>query len=86
MLQIEELQKIVFWKSKNNKDKEDDKNNDKNWESWIDINKKKPDKSSWRDKRSSDSYKREIPDEEDVTDNKEYNITNCPVHPRAVLF
>lgn len=61
-LYIEELQKYVF---RGKKKKDDDDKNDKP-------------KSGSIGKRSSASYRRAIPKEEEITDEQIHNISNCP--------
>ena len=68
LLYIEELQKYVFRGKKKDKDNNDDDNDDKNNKSG----------SSGSDKRSNSSYRRPTPHEDEITDFKEYHISNCP--------
>ena len=63
LLYIEELQKYVFRGKK--KDEDDDDDDDEP-------------KSGGHKKRSKKSYRRPIPSKEEVTDEKEYKIKNCP--------
>ena len=66
LLYIEELQKYVFRGKKKNEDDDSDNNNND-----------KP-KSGDSRKRSKKSYRRPVPDKEEVTDEKEHKIKNCP--------
>lgn len=66
-LQIEELQQIVFGRKRKKKDDDDE----------DDFRPKKEKKEP--KKRDKDSYKRPIPDEEDVTSHEYHNLdTGCP--------
>ena len=67
LLYIEELQKYVFRGKKKDKDDDNGKNNDND----------KP-KSDGSKKRSKKSYRRPVPDKEEVTDEEDYNIKSCP--------
>lgn len=69
-LQMEELQRIFFGKSKKSKKEESDKDeNDKPEKSEGILNKIK---------RTTDSYRRKTPKETDMTDKKESRINTCP--------
>lgn len=65
LLYIEELQKYVFRGKKKDED-DDGEDNDDN------------PKSGGSKKRSKKSYRRVIPNKEEITDKKTYNIENCP--------
>ena len=69
-LQMEELQKIVFGKSKKNKKNESDKND-------IDIE-NKDNGNEEGVQRTAGSYKRKTPKESDITERKESKISTCP--------
>ncbi len=66
-LQMEELQQIVFGRKRKKKDDDDE----------DDFRPKKEKKKP--KKRNKDSYKRPIPDEEDITSHEYYSLgSNCP--------
>ena len=65
LLYVEELQKYVFRGKKKDED-DDGEDNDDN------------PKSGGSKKRSKKSYRRVIPNKEEITDEKTYNIENCP--------
>jgi len=66
LLYIEELQKYVF----RGKKKDDD--NDSSDNNILSSNTNKP------VKRNRSSYRRKVPDDESITNFKEYNISKCP--------
>jgi len=65
LLYIEELQKYVF----RGKKKDDDNDSSDNI---LSSNTNKP------VKRNRSSYRRKVPDDESITNFKEYNISKCP--------
>ena len=69
LLYIEELQKYVFRGKKKNKDKDNDDD---------DKNDKSGDGSGSPNKRSKASYRRPVPNNDEVTNTEEHLISHCP--------
>lgn len=78
MLRIGDLEKMVFGEKKKNKDKNKDSSSGQS--SSTNKDNKKPNKRG----RSTNSYQRSTPPENDVTDTEHHTITLCP-HCRGPL-
>lgn len=68
LLYIEQLQQAVFRKKRRGDDDDEDGNDDENDSK----------SNSGHGNRSKSSYRRSVPQEDEITDEEEYHIENCP--------